>query len=453
MSLGLRAHAAKITTMRRRTRLMIIKRSTTPWKFFAISAGVVLGIGGGMALAARNSSGTYSLPYSAFVPGTTISAPIMNSTLSDLATEMSDSLSRSGKGGMTAPFRGPDGTAASPSLSFSSETASGLYRVGAQNVGLSAGGTLRFNCNGSTACTVSDPLVVAGSETNSGGDYLMTLAGTQALTKTGGTLAVGTGDSNALYLKTNATNQWQMDISGNITPSSTTQGFSPNTVTVTQGDITLSKSGTQQLVKSGGQLNVGTSDTSTATFMWSGSPVMTASSANPVFAGKPTATATVVGDGSTTLVTKGYVDNSTDIRTYLGGDVSCTTTGSGASLFSFSYSATPRVHFQGTLYVLSASANAFTIQCSPSTSINSEYMDIAGGSASGWVNTLQQVANGGTNTISIALSPSSSDITLLFRGGMMAYAATAGTYTCYCKISGGTTTIKTGSNFGYHADL
>jgi len=50
----------------------------------------------------RNSGGTYTLPLSAVVAGNAIEASWANTTLDDIATELTDSLSRSGKGGLSA---------------------------------------------------------------------------------------------------------------------------------------------------------------------------------------------------------------------------------------------------------------------------------------------------------------------------------------------------------------
>lgn len=89
----------------------------------------------------RNSSGTYSLPNTPVVSGTPISSTDENATRSDVATEMTDSLSRSGKGGMNAPLRVPDGTVSAPSLSFTNETGTGFFRSAANDIKLAIGGT------------------------------------------------------------------------------------------------------------------------------------------------------------------------------------------------------------------------------------------------------------------------------------------------------------------------
>ncbi|CAB4151196.1 Intramolecular chaperone auto-processing domain containing protein [uncultured Caudovirales phage] len=79
----------------------------------------------------RNGSGTFTLvtgnPVS---PGTTIESAWANTTLSDIGTEITNSLSRTGAGGMLAAFRLADGTLAAPGVAFLNETGTGFYRAG-----------------------------------------------------------------------------------------------------------------------------------------------------------------------------------------------------------------------------------------------------------------------------------------------------------------------------------
>lgn len=80
----------------------------------------------------RAVNGTYTLPAgNPVVTGTTISSVWANTTLSDLGTAMTDSLSRSGQGAMTAPLQLTAGAIGAPGLTWSVETTSGLYRAGA----------------------------------------------------------------------------------------------------------------------------------------------------------------------------------------------------------------------------------------------------------------------------------------------------------------------------------
>ena len=79
----------------------------------------------------RNGSGTFTLVSgNPVVTGTTIESNWANTTLSDIATAMTDSLSRSGQGGMTAALRIADGTQGAPGVGFASETGTGFYRAG-----------------------------------------------------------------------------------------------------------------------------------------------------------------------------------------------------------------------------------------------------------------------------------------------------------------------------------
>jgi hypothetical protein len=79
----------------------------------------------------RNGSGTYALPAgNPVVPNDVITSDWANDTLDDVAAALTDSMSRTGEGGMLAPFRIDDGTNNAPGLSFVLETSSGLYRAG-----------------------------------------------------------------------------------------------------------------------------------------------------------------------------------------------------------------------------------------------------------------------------------------------------------------------------------
>lgn len=80
----------------------------------------------------RGPGGIYDLytPGNPVISGTIIDTDWANPTLEDVGVALSDSLSRSGKGGMTAPLRGPDGSEAVPTFSFTSELDSGRYKEG-----------------------------------------------------------------------------------------------------------------------------------------------------------------------------------------------------------------------------------------------------------------------------------------------------------------------------------
>ena len=79
----------------------------------------------------RDGNGNYTLPLGAVATGEVIASTWANTSLDDIAAAMTDSLARSGNGGMLAPFRATDGTINAPSLSFNNETNSGVYRSSA----------------------------------------------------------------------------------------------------------------------------------------------------------------------------------------------------------------------------------------------------------------------------------------------------------------------------------
>lgn len=111
---------------------------------------------------ARNGSGTYSLPAgNPVTTGTTITSSWANTTLSDLRDELTDSLSRSAKGGMLAQLKAYAGTVGAPGVSFSTETNSGLYRAGAGDLRVAIGGADVLQLE-STGATVTGDLDVSG---------------------------------------------------------------------------------------------------------------------------------------------------------------------------------------------------------------------------------------------------------------------------------------------------
>lgn len=79
----------------------------------------------------RDVNGNYTVPpgINPVIPGTPIEDTWANPTLADVAAALTDSLSRSGLGGMTAPFKNADGSAVNPGMTFTNEPTSGIYRA------------------------------------------------------------------------------------------------------------------------------------------------------------------------------------------------------------------------------------------------------------------------------------------------------------------------------------
>lgn len=90
----------------------------------------------------RNSSGVYTLPAgNPVVTATTITSAWANATMPDLGSEMTNSLDRSGRGGMLAFLRGVDGTVSVPAFSFTNEPTTGFWRSGAGVLNVTVGGS------------------------------------------------------------------------------------------------------------------------------------------------------------------------------------------------------------------------------------------------------------------------------------------------------------------------
>jgi microcystin-dependent protein len=87
----------------------------------------------------RNGSGTMSVPTS-FSSGTTISSSAVNANNSDIAAEITNSLPRDGQTAMTGPMKAATGSAATPSITFGSDTDTGFYRYASGKVGLTSDG-------------------------------------------------------------------------------------------------------------------------------------------------------------------------------------------------------------------------------------------------------------------------------------------------------------------------
>lgn len=139
----------------------------------------------------RNTGGVYSLPNPPFVSGTVISSTVMNQQLSDLASAMTESLSRSGNGDMQVPLTGPDGSAALPTYAWGSDPGTGFWlpSIGMVRLTSSAATLQQWT---TTGVTINPALTVTGGIT--GG-----LAVTGNLSATGNTtLGDAVGDTTTI---------------------------------------------------------------------------------------------------------------------------------------------------------------------------------------------------------------------------------------------------------------
>jgi hypothetical protein len=94
----------------------------------------------------RDPSGNFTLTAlgNPAVTNTPITIAWWNTTSTDFASTFTDSLSRSGLGGMLVPFTLVDGSVTTPAFAFQNESTTGLYRAGAGDVRLSVQGADNF---------------------------------------------------------------------------------------------------------------------------------------------------------------------------------------------------------------------------------------------------------------------------------------------------------------------
>jgi len=143
----------------------------------------------------RDSGGTYTSPSGQFSSGTTISSSVMNGKLNDIGSELSDSLSRTGKGGMNARLRGVDGTSALPAYAFTDETTLGLWRAGTADLRVGNNGTDLFKWTATENRSLQALKVSSGGLTIDAGGATVTAGG---LTITAGGLTVSAGGASVI---------------------------------------------------------------------------------------------------------------------------------------------------------------------------------------------------------------------------------------------------------------
>ncbi len=149
----------------------------------------------------RSSGGTYTLytPGNPVVPSTVISSTWANNTLTDLATAMTDSLSRSGDGAMLAPLQLVDGNASGPGLTWGTETSSGLYREASNQFSFSISGSKKL---GMTTTALS--WQAASDASLSVLNTLNSITGAFATDNTNTRVTLGATTNHGLALLTNA---------------------------------------------------------------------------------------------------------------------------------------------------------------------------------------------------------------------------------------------------------
>jgi hypothetical protein len=147
----------------------------------------------------RDGSGNYTLPAlgNPAVTNTPITIAWWNGTSTDMASAFTDSLSRSGLGGMLVPFTLVDGTVGAPAFAFQNEPNTGIYRAGAQDVRLAVGGADVWKWT-ATATTGAQPLSLSKGLTVVGAPNTTGVTSTGGAGTAHGVVANATGLGNGI---------------------------------------------------------------------------------------------------------------------------------------------------------------------------------------------------------------------------------------------------------------
>lgn len=115
----------------------------------------------------RNGSGSMAV-VNTFSPSTTISSSQMNANLSDIGDEITNSLALDGQSTMTGVLKLANGSASAPSWTFGSDTNSGGYRIGADNIGIAVNGAKVLDI-ATTGLSITGTLTPSGQIVGSAG--------------------------------------------------------------------------------------------------------------------------------------------------------------------------------------------------------------------------------------------------------------------------------------------
>ncbi len=153
-----------------------------------------------------NGSGTFSI-INTFVPGTTILSSAVNQNFTDIASGLSDCLTRDNQAGMTGAFRAIAGAAATPSITFTPDATTGAYlpNPGQFAIGTNATNALTISSTQTTTLVsmVASSASVVGAMTIGS---TLTLSGTGAMVANVGTSAQRPGSPSQGMVRFNSDN-------------------------------------------------------------------------------------------------------------------------------------------------------------------------------------------------------------------------------------------------------
>lgn len=182
-----------------------------------------------------NGSGTFSI-INTFIPGTTILSAAVNQNFTDIATGLSDVLTRDGQAGMTAVLKVITGSSANPSIAATSDTKTGIYFPATGVLGLVAN-ALGVKVNSEVFSALSATPNAAGANYNVGDT--VTLSSTASIIPTVLTVATISGGA-ILSVSVTVPGVYLTKLTNPASAASTSGSGSGGTFTVTYNDPTSS---------------------------------------------------------------------------------------------------------------------------------------------------------------------------------------------------------------------
>lgn len=114
-----------------------------------------------------NGSGTFSLTQT-FTANTAAEAEDVNDVLGDIADGLTAAVAKNGESTISGALKGYAGTVSLPGYSFSADLDSGMYRIGANNIGLGVNGAVVLNI-ATTGLSITGTLTPSGQIVGSAG--------------------------------------------------------------------------------------------------------------------------------------------------------------------------------------------------------------------------------------------------------------------------------------------
>lgn len=106
------------------------------------------------------------------MPNTPIASAAMNSDLADVASAITGSVAADGQTTITGALKGANGSVGSPAYSFATDLDTGAYRIGANNYGIAAGGSKIVDI-ATTGMTITGTLSSTGTFVAADGTVLL----------------------------------------------------------------------------------------------------------------------------------------------------------------------------------------------------------------------------------------------------------------------------------------